>query len=164
MPNHNPEAIGADLATMKYVVVKPAAKLKDGTEAPLCQPEDFASIHWTANLAKDGKGKPGAGKLVEDSRKFLGKDKPKRFRVGHFDKIKCFDIILPQMRKGEVANVFCPSYLAYGHTETYSFANRGNEIIPSDSNLWYQIEVIDIVPSKNKGKEIKVSPPVETST
>lgn len=100
MPLHTPEAVGEDLATMHREVVTPGTGKK-------CAPNDYASIHWRALI-------PHTHVVVEDSRKFLGANKPKVFKVGHFDRIKCFDLILPQMRQGETSEVFCPEHLAYG--------------------------------------------------
>lgn len=81
MPNHSPEAVKLDLALIKkHVTVK--------GKGNLCQPNDFATIHWTARVK-------GTDEIVEDSRKKFGEKNPKLFVIGHFDKVKCFDLIVP---------------------------------------------------------------------
>jgi len=89
MPNHTPEAVIQELALIKKHVTKEGA-------GNICLPDDYATIHWTARIK-------GSNDVVEDSRKKFGEDKPKVFVLGHFDKIKCFDLIVPQMRSGESA-------------------------------------------------------------
>ena len=75
-------------------------------------PDDFAKIHYSASLAANDR-------KVADTRSagLNGKSAPKIFVIGHFDSIKCFDLILPQMKQGEEADVFCPYNLAYGNSE-----------------------------------------------
>jgi len=82
--------------------------LKPGT-GQTCLPDDYASIHWTARVK-------GTKSIVEDSRKFFGVNKPKTFIIGHFDKIKCFDLIVAQMKQGESSQIMCPSKFVYGGT------------------------------------------------
>jgi hypothetical protein len=85
MPNHTPEAVIVELATMRKKILK---KGKGNN----CLPDDFAKIHYRGYIAK-------TGKIVEDTyTKLKGGPNAKLFIVGHFDKIKCFDLILPQMK------------------------------------------------------------------
>lgn len=89
MPNHTPEAVIQELALIKkHTTVEGSGNI--------CLPDDYATIHWTARIK-------GTKEIVEDSRKKFGVDRPKIFVLGHFDKVKCFDLIVPQMRSGESA-------------------------------------------------------------
>jgi len=107
MPLHSPEAVVAELANVNKDI------LVEG-KGNNCLPDDFAKINYKAFLAS-------SGKMIEDTHtRNDGKPSPKRFIIGHFDVIKCFDLILPQMKQGEVSKVFCPSKLVYGHLEKYS--------------------------------------------
>lgn len=82
MPNHTPEAVISELATMRK------KEIKEG-QGNNCLPDDFAKIHYRGYIAK-------SGKIIEDTyTRNMGKPKPKLFIVGHFDKVKCFDLILP---------------------------------------------------------------------
>lgn len=81
MPNHSPEAVKLDLALIKkHTTVQ--------GHGNICQPDDYATIHWTARVK-------GSNEIVEDSRKKYGEKNPKIFVLGHFDKVKCFDLIVP---------------------------------------------------------------------
>ena len=132
MPNHTSEAVKQELALIKKHV------LKAGT-GETCLPDDYASIHWTAKIR-------GTKEIMEDSRKFFGENKPKQFIIGHFDQIKCFDLIVAQMRQGEKATVMCPSQFVYGGTPTYG--HFGSAQIPPNSDMTYTIDVISCTPSK----------------
>jgi FKBP-type peptidyl-prolyl cis-trans isomerase len=117
MPNHTPEAVIAELATIKK-------DTKVEGQGNNCLPDDFAKIHYKASLASNGL-------KVADTRAagLNGEAAPKVFVIGHFDNIKCFDLILPQMKQGEEADVFCPYSLAFGNTEKYS--QFGSDVIPA---------------------------------
>lgn len=60
--------------------------------------------------------------------------------IGHRDAVRCLDLTLAQMRPGDVFRIFCPSQLVYGQIATYGFFD--DEIIPSDTNLKYTVEMI----------------------
>ena len=80
MPNHTPEAVKLDLASItKHITTE--------GKGFLCQPDDYATIHWTAKVK-------GSDEIVEDSRKKFGENHPKVFVLGRFDEIKCFDLIV----------------------------------------------------------------------
>ena len=139
MPNHTPEAVIVELATMRKKILK---KGKGNN----CLPDDFAKIHYRGYIAK-------TGKIVEDTyTKLKGGPNAKLFIVGHFDKIKCFDLILPQMKQGEKSEVYCPANLVYGDRETYS--QFGSDIIPVDSDIMYTIQVLACKPSLKPGRII----------
>ena len=80
------------------------------------------------------------GKLHEDSRTRKGKWK---FVVGKGMVIKCLDLALLHMRKGDTVVVKCPPNLAYG----FDMWHGG---IPDGSTLIYEIEILDFDrPSQN---------------
>lgn len=82
MPLHSPEAVVAELANVRKEIIK-AGKGNN------CLPDDYAKIHYKAYIAE-------TGRIVEDTyTRNDGKPAPKTFIIGHFDYIKCFDLILP---------------------------------------------------------------------
>ena len=95
LPTYTAEQVKQDLALIKKHVTKKGTGNR-------CLPEDMAKIHWTAQIK-------GQKEIVEDSRKKNGVNNPKSFIIGNFDKVKCFDLIVPQMKQGESADVMCPS-------------------------------------------------------
>jgi FKBP-type peptidyl-prolyl cis-trans isomerase 2 len=79
-----------------------------------CLPDDFAKFHYKAYIAS-------TGRLIEDTyTRNKGKPAPEIMIIGHFNKIKCFDLILPQMKQGEASTIRCPAKLVYGNMEKYS--------------------------------------------
>ena len=140
MPNHTPEAVIAELATIKK-------DIKVEGQGNNCLPDDYAKIHYKASLASNGL-------KVADTRAagLNGKSAPKIFVIGHFDNIKCLDLILPQMKQGEEADVFCPYNLAYGSTEKYS--QFGSDVIPAKSDIIFNIQVLGCKPSALPGRTI----------
>lgn len=95
MPNHSSEAVKQDLALVKKEITKQG-------KGQTCLPDDYATIHWTARVQ-------ATNTLVEDSRRYFGVNHPKVFLIGHYDRIRCFDLIVAQMKPGESAKIFCPS-------------------------------------------------------
>lgn len=83
MPNHTPEAVISELATIKKTI-------KHEGEGNNCLPDDYAKIHYTARLASNDK-------VVADTHQIItkGHTTPKILVIGHFSEIKCFDLILP---------------------------------------------------------------------
>jgi len=82
MPLHSPEAVVAELANINKDI-----KVKG--KGNNCLPDDFAKISYKAYIA-------ATGKIIEDTyTRNDGKSSPKSFIIGHFDEIKCFDLILP---------------------------------------------------------------------
>ena len=137
MPNHTPEAVKLDLASItKHITT--------AGKGNLCQPDDYATIHWTAKVK-------GSDEIVEDSRKH-GSGNPKVFVLGHFDEIKCFDLIVSNMKTGESAEVMCPSKLVYG--DHAKFGHFTSVPIPAGSDIVFNIDVLECVESKKKGHVI----------
>jgi len=82
MPLHSPEAVVTELATMRK-------EIKVEGKGNNCLPDDYAKINYKAYIAE-------TGKIIEDTyTRNNGKPSPKVFIIGHFDAIKCFDLILP---------------------------------------------------------------------
>lgn len=82
MPLHSPEAVISELANMRK-------KIKTEGKGNNCLPDDFAKINYKGYIAD-------TGKIIEDTyTRNNGKPQPKLFIIGHFDAIKCFDLILP---------------------------------------------------------------------
>jgi len=106
-------------------------------------PDDYASIHYSAKIR-------GTNEIIEDTRKKFGEDKPKVFVLGHFDVVKCFDLIVPQMRSGESAQVMCPSKFVYG--DAPMFGHFGSIPIPPNSDMVYNIDVLSCTPSLKRGR------------
>jgi FKBP-type peptidyl-prolyl cis-trans isomerase 2 len=106
MPLHSPEAVVNELATIRKDISTPG-------KGNNCLPDDFAKIHYKAYIAD-------TGRIVEDTyTRNKGKPAPKVFIIGHFDEIKCFDLILPQMKQGESSTIRCPAKLVHGTMEKY---------------------------------------------
>jgi hypothetical protein len=82
MPYYTPEAVINELSNMRK-----ATKVEG--KGNNCLPDDYAKINYQAFIAS-------SGKIVEDTlTRNNGKSYPKTFIIGHFDAIKCFDLILP---------------------------------------------------------------------
>ena len=103
----------------------------------LCQPYDWVTVHWKSYL-KDG------GEQMEDSRKYL-KGHPMVFHLGHFQSVKCWELAIVSMQAGEVVDMDCPHYYAYGGTEKWS--HFGAKKIAPYSDLEFKLEVLECEPS-----------------
>ncbi len=99
---------------------------------PQCTPGDWAVIHWKGYLTD--------GRLVTDSRA-EGLGLPKTFGVGNHEVFSCWDLALPQLRKGDSATLTCPSYYAWGGA--YTQAPLGGEPIPLHSDVVFDVDVVD---------------------
>jgi len=144
MPLHSPEAVINDLANIK----KDVRTIGKGNN---CLPDDFAKIHYKGYIAT-------TGRIIADTyTRNDGKPAPKVFTIGHFDEIKCFDLILPQMKQGEAATIRCPSKLVYGSHEKYG--QFGSEVIPAYSDIVFTMKVLACKPSAKQGRELTVAPP-----
>ena len=82
MPLHSPESVVQDLALINK-------DIRTKGKGNNCLPDDFAKFHYKAYIAS-------TGRLVEDTyTRNKGKPAPEVMIIGHFNKIKCFDLILP---------------------------------------------------------------------
>lgn len=108
---------------------------KDGKK---CLPQDWATIHWKT-YGKDGQ-------KLEDSREY-GTKQPTVFQIGMYTAVKCFDITASQMHAGQTLKIRCPSYLAYGGSSRYG---HFDELIPGNSELIFELEVLECQPSVAK--------------
>lgn len=80
------------------------------------------------------------GRLVTDS-SMEGDNRPKTFALGNSDVFKCWELALPNLRKGAKARVSCPGDLTYGGAHTW--APVGGEPIPLHSDIDFDLEVVD---------------------
>ena len=103
------------------------------TTNPKCKPHDFTRAHWTAKLSE-------SGELVEDTREKFGNENPRQFKIGDYQATRCLDLVLPQMRVGDKLQVLCPAKFAYGGQHV--FTHFGSSMIPENSDLTYEIELI----------------------
>lgn len=144
MPLHSPEAVVNDLANIK----KDIRTIGKGNN---CLPDDFAKIHFKGYIAT-------TGRIIADTyTRNDGKPAPKVFTIGHFDEIKCFDLILPQMKQGEASTITCPSKLVYGSHEKYG--QFGSEVIPAYSDIVFTMKVLACKPSSKPGRDLEAGPP-----
>lgn len=89
-------------------------------------------MHWTAYLK--------TGTMVSDSRS-EGSGRPKTFAVGNAEQFKCWDLAVPQLKKGAKARVSCPSSFCWGGA--YTQAPLGGGTIPIDSDIDFELEIVD---------------------
>lgn len=78
--------------------------------------------------------------MVSDS-KSEGDGAPKTFSLGNSEVFKCWDVALPQLKKGSKARVHCPSHYAWGNA--YTQAPLGGEPIPLNSDVYFDVEVVN---------------------
>ena len=81
---------------------------------------------------------------MQDSRKFK-KGHPMVFHLGHYQSIKCWELAIISMQAGEVVDMDCPSYFAYGGAPYQS--HFGAKMIPANSDLEFKLEVLECQPS-----------------
>ena len=65
--------------------------------------------------------------------------------MGKYEVPKCWDIALVSMHAGEKFKIKCPAHYAYGGEEKYS--HFGSSKIPSNSNLIFDIELLNCATS-----------------
>jgi FKBP-type peptidyl-prolyl cis-trans isomerase len=91
---------------------------------PVCPKGSNVIAHYTGRLEN--------GQKFDSS---YDRGEPLQFRVGVGQVIKCWDIGLTQMQKGEKAILTCPSELAYG-------ARGIPGVIPPKSTLYFDVELL----------------------
>lgn len=101
-------------------------------KGPQCTVGDWAIVQW--------KGYLGDGRLVTDSRA-EGMGFGKTFSVGKSEVFKCWDLALPQLKKGDVATISCPSQFVWGGA--YTISPLGGEPVPLWSDVTFDLEVQD---------------------
>ena len=101
-------------------------KLNEGT-GPTVPKGAMVAVHYTGKLQSNGK--------VFDSS--LTRGQPIQFQVGVGQVIKAWDEGICQLQKGQKAILTCPPEMAYGSQ------NVGNGLIPPNSTLIFEVEVID---------------------
>lgn len=124
---------------------------------------ESSSDNFFFTIEKKGKGrKAKSGDYVKISYKGMlldgtvfdeSKDDPFVFRLGHHQVIKGWDIGLEKFKEGGKGFLFVPSEMAYGK-------ERMSNMIPPNSDLIYEIELLEIMDSKQynlymKRQEIK---------
>ena len=97
-----------------------------------CAVGDWATVNWKGYL-KDGR-------LVTDS-SLEGDSRPKTFALGNKDVWECWELALPQLKKGARAKLSCPGYLVWGGAHTW--APVGGEPIPLHSDIDFEVNVED---------------------
>jgi FKBP-type peptidyl-prolyl cis-trans isomerase len=98
---------------------------------PVPKAGDAVKVHYTGSF-EDGK--------VFDSS--VQRGEPAQFIVGQGQIIPGWDTILQMMPTGSKWKVFIPPSLAYGE--------RGQQVIPPNSLLIFEVELIEIVPQTQK--------------
>ena len=137
--DHGANEIEQDINRIKVLEVKD--KRKKGRK---CQPLDWVAAHYkTWDTDTNHK--------LEDSRKFKRKQ-PAVFQIGTYGSLKCWEITTAYMHAGQVLKVKCPAYLAYGGTAKYG--HFGLDVIPKDSDLVFELEVLECADSIEKFNEI----------
>jgi hypothetical protein len=99
---------------------------------PQCTTGDWAVVHWKGYLTD--------GRLITDSRA-EGLGYPKTFSVGKNEVFKCWELALPQLKKGDKASVSCPAGFVWGGA--YVMSPLGGEPIPLHSDVNFELEVLD---------------------
>ena len=84
--------------------------------------------------------------LLEDNTEFdnsYKRGEPINFQIGTRKVISGWELGIIGMKKGGKRKIFIPSQLAYGE-------NAIGDVIPANSNLIFELEIIDVVPPKYK--------------
>lgn len=103
-----------------------------GKEKDTCKEGDWTTVHWTGSL-KDGR-------LITSSKDEPG-GLPKTFALGNAQVLRCWDLAISHLHKGDKATVSCPANLAYG--AAYTLSPLGGEPIPLNSDIDFDFEVVD---------------------
>ena len=93
---------------------------------------DRVSVHYSGKFLN--------GEEFDSSFK---RDKPFIFNIGENRVIQCWDQTFLHLTKGMKATVHCPSEKAYG-------SNGAGKIIPPNSDLRFDVQLIDINPEEQK--------------
>lgn len=79
-----------------------------------CSPFDFFTVHYEGYVGN-------SDKKVFDSRLNVNEvGKPERFQQGRYQVVKCWDMSVFMMSRGETIEIYCPSFYAFGGQSTYS--------------------------------------------
>jgi len=97
-----------------------------------CKVGDWTTVHWVGSLPD--------GRVVTDSRAEPG-GLPKTFALGASEVFRCWDLAIPQLKKGAKATLHCPSY--YSWTSAYTQAPLGGAPIPLNTDVNFDIEIVD---------------------
>lgn len=92
----------------------------------------IATVHYTGHLLE---GKDKIGKFFDSSKK---RNQPFQFRIGAGQVIKGWDLSLQDMKVGETRIVILPPNMGYGSQ------NIGGGLIPSNSTLVFEIELLNV--------------------
>ena len=68
------------------------------------------------------------------------RSRPFTFEIGNGNVIRCWEEAFMHLSKGMKAQVYCPSDYAYG-------SSGAGRIIPPDSDLIFDVELVDINPT-----------------
>lgn len=134
MENYGPAAIEYAMENIK--VIGNNVTKKGGRR---CNAQDWATVHWkTFDIY---------GKKLEDSREYK-KKRPQVFKIGTFHVAKCWDIALVNLHASESITIKCPAFYGYGGAARYG--HFGHETIPSNSELTFEIDVLECQPTIDK--------------
>jgi hypothetical protein len=97
-----------------------------------CKVGDWTTVHWVGSLPD--------GRVVTDSRAEPG-GLPKTFALGASEVFRCWDLAIPQLKKGAKATLHCPSYYSWGGA--YTQAPLGGAPIPLNTDVNFDIEIVD---------------------
>lgn len=134
MENYGPDAIQYAMENIKVLDNK---VIKKGGRK--CNAQDWATVHWQTF--------DEYGKKLEDSREYK-KKKPTVFKIGQFHVARCWDIALVNLHAHESITVKCPAFYGYGGTSRYG--QFGHEVIPSNAELTFVLEVLECQPTVDK--------------
>jgi len=73
---------------------------------------------------------------------------------------KCWELAIPNLRKGAKATLSCPEDLAYGGAHTW--APLGGEPIPLHSDIDFEVEIVDCNRTPDHDKKEEVQPRTTT--
>ena len=124
--------------------------IHEAGSGPNCAKGDWTTVHWTGTL-KDGR-------VITDSRSEPG-GLPKTFALGASEVFKCWDLAIPQLKKGAKAHVTCPPHYVYN--DAYTQSPLGGEPIPLNSAVDFDLEVVEC--NKTPTFTEQVSQPVTTT-
>jgi len=125
-------AFAVALSTTAFAAAPAALRLPSGVSVTVVQPGSGAQPTATDAVKVNYRGTLANGTEFDNSAKHGG---PATFRLNQV--VPCFSQALTQMKIGEMAKVFCPSSTAYG--------SRDLGVIPPNSDLNFDIELLDIV-------------------
>ena len=109
------------------VMIEPAERVKL-TQGDRPKPGDKVAVHY--------RGTFDDGNEFDSSYR---REKPFTFELGRNRVIKCWDSAFLHLSKGMKARLHCPAEYAYG-------SGGAGRIIPPDSDLIFEVELVDINP------------------